>query len=461
MAPSQSSAISEVIDVDAINLDSDEIEYRGYRRDDTKEMHTLEFEREGVLYMGHHDQKNWELRRKLLAAQQKVLKPVGHLERATSSANEQGLRAVTAPLSTGDAASDLTLDEQDILQSISLQRRTPSLLKIGPPRGVKRQKTANGSSAASIPPVHSTSRKLGSTGNRLCEIVRPVERHRGRMPLAIHQELTFMRPILTNIANAGSIAKPCTSAIVRSRQNSPNDSALPPLDEGIGLREDEDLIIHMHVLGLPSIAVNNSSAPGQGVAHATQCLTEANATSYRGNQFIWDKLRQCSARMRQSRTTYRSRGRFDMLTDLREIDHAPGHIQKIVQYEGLIGVASTVSDGMWGNSNRPLDHYNSGGALKVSMKGALHTLPAHMQRRRLRGREEIQHYSLNDIQFNPTVPGRLVSVGTDRKLQVWDCLGLQDNRELSPVRTVTYSCAMGAVLFKPKEALLAMAGWDG
>lgn len=105
MAPSQSSAISEVIDVDAINLDSDEIEYRGYRRDDTKEMHTLEFEREGVLYMGHHDQKNWELRRKLLAAQQKVLKPVGHLERATSSANEQGLRAVTAPLSTGDAAS--------------------------------------------------------------------------------------------------------------------------------------------------------------------------------------------------------------------------------------------------------------------------------------------------------------------------------------------------------------------
>lgn len=84
-----------------------------------------------------------------------------------------------------------------------------------------------------------------------------------------------------------------------------------------------------------------------------------------------------------------------------------------------------------------------------------------MQRRRLRGREEIQHYSLNDIQFNPTVPGRLVSVGTDRKLQVWDCLGLQDNRELSPVRTVTYSCAMGAVLFKPKEALLAMAGWDG
>lgn len=62
-----------------------------------------------------------------------------------------------------------------------------------------------------------------------------------------------------------------------------------------------------------------------------------------------------------------------MLTDLREIatiDHAPGHIQKIVQYEGLIAVASTVSDGMWGNSNRPLDHYNSGGALKVSMKGA-------------------------------------------------------------------------------------------
>ncbi|OSX67669.1 hypothetical protein POSPLADRAFT_1042865 [Postia placenta MAD-698-R-SB12] len=39
-----------------------------------------------------------------------------------------------------------------------------------------------------------------------------------------------------------------------------------------------------------------------------------------------------------------------MLTDLREIatiDHAPGR-----------------------NSNRPLDHYNSGGALKVSMKGA-------------------------------------------------------------------------------------------
>lgn len=231
-----------------------------------------------------------------------------------------------------------------------------------------------------------------------------------------------------------------------------------------GLREDEDLIIHMHVLGLPSIAVNNSSAPGQGVAHATQCFTEANATSYRGNQFIWDKLRQCSARMRQSRTTYRSRGRFDMLTDLREIatiDHAPGHIQKIVQYEGLIAVASTVSDGMWGNSNRPLDHYNSGGALKVSMKGALHTLPAHMQRRKLRGREEVQHYSLNDIQFNTTVPGRLVSVGTDRKLQVWDCLGLQDNQELCPVRTVTYNCVMSAVLFKPREALLAMAVWDG
>lgn len=62
------------------------------------------------------------------------------------------------------------------------------------------------------------------------------------------------------------------------------------VDTDRGLREDEDLIIHMHVLGLPSIAVNNSSAPGQGVAHATQCFTEANATSYRGNQFIWDKV---------------------------------------------------------------------------------------------------------------------------------------------------------------------------
>ncbi|EED78429.1 predicted protein [Postia placenta Mad-698-R] len=66
--------------------------------------------------------------------------------------------------------------------------------------------------------------------------------------------------------------------------------------------------------------------------------------------------------------------------------------------------------------------------------------------------EEIQHYSLNDIQFNPTVFILMYSARQPGET------GVCGNR---PEAAVTYSCVMGAVLFKPKEALLAMAGWDG
>lgn len=65
--------VVEIIDVDA--FEDDEVEYHGFRRDETKsKLHMRELEEKGVVYVGHYDRKNWDpLRKQLAAAHKKKL----------------------------------------------------------------------------------------------------------------------------------------------------------------------------------------------------------------------------------------------------------------------------------------------------------------------------------------------------------------------------------------------------
>ncbi|CCM00925.1 uncharacterized protein FIBRA_02972 [Fibroporia radiculosa] len=132
------------------------------------------------------------------------------------------------------------------------------------------------------------------------------------------------------------------------------------------------------------------------------------------------------------------------------IPYAPGAIQKITQSGGLIAIASSVWNG--GMEDGEAGPYNSGGALKVLVEGECYILPAHEDQADMTQGRMMVLISITN--FNPACPLTLVSAGTDRALQIWDCESVLDGKGPQLMETSN-------ILFKPGEPLLAMGGWDG
>ncbi|KZT74728.1 WD40 repeat-like protein [Daedalea quercina L-15889] len=270
-------------------------------------------------------------------------------------------------------------------------------------------------------------------------------------------------------------------------------------------REDEDLSKKLAAMSVapqqpgPSDTARRHQLKGR-INKGRHTMAFRN-DGYDGEPFVWTLLRRHLARRPDG---------FPMLRHLHPVgtlDHAPGGVNRIAQCNGIIAIASSAS----GGDEDPavlsaVDPYNREGTLLVWREGKPYTLLGH--KRLIDDAQPSavatslapvkKHYTVQDVQFNPAFPNRIVSSANDRTVRIWDCDRLSDSDSSSGaeaagnrgenggenggqgqdqsqeqdqsqvdkdssclVDTIEYSCTMGKLLFKPGEPVLAMGGHDG
>ncbi|KAI0793404.1 WD40-repeat-containing domain protein [Abortiporus biennis] len=109
-----------------------------------------------------------------------------------------------------------------------------------------------------------------------------------------------------------------------------------------------------------------------------------------------------------------------------------------------------------------VDPYNKDGALIMYCDQKACFLNDHMRPANSDLYDERErYYTVNDVQFDPLNPNRLVSSGQDCRVRFWGCDTVDGRLTTTVISTDTYNCVPFDIVFKPNTSILAIEGLDG
>ncbi|KAL6305232.1 hypothetical protein BKA93DRAFT_238206 [Sparassis latifolia] len=136
---------------------------------------------------------------------------------------------------------------------------------------------------------------------------------------------------------------------------------------------------------------------------------------------VWCRLQG----MHRPRFKCSSRSPYDHLVPAKSLSTTSGSVMKVRQSAGIIAIASAVADGTADMDDQEPSAYNREGNLRVWCDGTEFTLYGHERSYTSEGRDMRRFYTVNDVQFDPALPTRLVSCGHDLTVKVWDCTAVE------------------------------------
>ncbi|KAI0963435.1 hypothetical protein AcW1_000514 [Taiwanofungus camphoratus] len=239
-------------------------------------------------------------------------------------------------------------------------------------------------------------------------------------------------------------------------------------------KQDAGLLSKMAALSVSASASNSrrhrrkqtGGQVCQGELSSLLLESDTDEVGYNGKPFIWTKCQSAFGLARIPRSIRHGlHDQFRVYRGLQpviSVSRASGSVNKIVQSNGVIAVASCPVDGLYSDDGLPLSPYNREGSLIIWHNNKDYVVHGHERRYGETGQDRLKYYTVNDVQFDPTVPTRLVSSGHDRMVRIWDCGGLERGARPRLRQTVSYDdCVPDMLLFKPGDSLLAILGSDG
>lgn len=226
--------------------------------------------------------------------------------------------------------------------------------------------------------------------------------------------------------------------------------------------EDLELALRLATLSVAPSSAPYSEAKKRVKGHVaikdfgTPSYASSGLRAKSQRELMWTRLRR--GFIHADNRTHHQFSLYHGLKSSRTLRVAPDTINKIHQHHGLIAIASCVAGG---RVNDILDHrtapYNRKGNLVLWHEGTGHVLKAH----RRSNNTQTHYYNVNDIQWQPVAPYRLVSSGADGTVQIWDCEQLKERRKPKLVRSTKLDCEPSGLSFKSQDPVFAVEGSDG